>query len=185
MKRVAAVLLFAVLITAGCGVPIDNQARAVNRATTTTSTTSTTPDSPSTFVSVFFVDEKGKETQPGGLVPHLVAVADEPTVREALTVLFTTEVPPQLKTKIPKGTQVISVDASGSQVAVDITSEINDVKGDSQKAAYAQMVFTVLAFDEFSSVRFLIEGNPVEAPTDGPNRERVTALDYQPPLNPG
>lgn len=184
MKRVVAALVLTTMLTAGCGVPLDNQARAVNRATTTTSTTSTTPDSPSDYVTVFFVDEKGTETQPGGLVSRRVAVADEPKVRDALTTLFTTEVPPQLKTKIPKGTEVISVATDGSRVAVDLTSEINDVTGDSQKAAYAQMVFSVLAFTEFNSVGFSIEGNIVEAPTDGPNRRTVTALDYQSPLNP-
>ena len=107
-------LLLATLIAGGCGVPLDDNARAVNRATSTTTSTTT-----------------------------------------------------------------------GSQVTVNLTSEIDDVSGDSQTAAYAQMVFTVLAFTEFDSVRFSIESNPVEAPTDGPNRPVVTAEDYKFPLNPG
>ncbi len=120
-----------------------------------------------------------------GLVPHKVEVADQPTVRDALTLLFTDEVPAQMKTSIPKGTDVISVTPTGSQVTINLTSEIDDVSGDSQTAAYAQMVFTVLAFTEFDSVRFSIKSNPVEAPTDGPNRPVVTAEDYKFPLNPG
>lgn len=191
MKRGLAALMAAILLgallAAGCGVPLDDHARAIDRATTTTTstTTSTTPDSPSVDVIVYYVDEKGKLTEKGGLVPDRVEVSEDPTVRQALTILFTGEVPDQLKTSIPKGTDVISVTPTGSQVAVDLTGEINDVTGDSQKAAYAQMVFTVLAFTEFTSVKFSIEGNPVEAPTDGANRSVVFAEDYQQPLNPG
>lgn len=186
MKPVLAALLLAGLLIAGCGVPLDGDARAINRATssTTSTTTSTTPDSQSVKVTVYYVDDKGSLTEEGGLVPYKVELADEPQVRDALTVLFAAETPANMKTSIPKGTDVISVAETGSQVTVNLTSEIDDVSGDSQTAAYAQMVFTVLAFPEFTSVRFSIEGKPVEAPTDGPNRAVVSADDYKFPLNP-
>ena len=179
-------LLLATLLIVGCGVPLDDHARAINRATTTTivSTSSTTPDSSSEQVSVYYVDDKGLLTQKGGLVAYKVDVAEQPTVRAALSILFTAEVPARMKTSIPKGTDVITVTESGSLVTVNLTNEIDDVTGDAQKAAYAQMVFTVLAFPEFTRVKFSIEGNPVQAPTDGPNRSEVSEENYEYPLNP-
>lgn len=183
MKRCLAVVLVAGLLVAGCGVPLDDAARPIVQATTTTTPVSTVPDDPSATVDVYYLQE-GPNAGEASLVAHEEEISDEPTVRRALTVLLTAEVPSNLKTSIPKGTDLISVGEIGAQVTVNLSSEIDDVTGDAQKAAYAQMVFTVLNFPQFSTVRFSIEGNPVEAPTDGPNRAVVRASDYKPPLNP-
>lgn len=183
MKRVLAAVLVTGVLVAGCGVPLDDTARPIVQATTTTTPVSTTPDDPSAVVAVYYLEE-GPNADEASLTPHYEVIADEPSVRKALEVLLTAEVPPELRTSIPKGTDLISVGEIGAQATINLSSEIDDVTGDAQRAAYAQMVFTVLAFPQFTSVRFSIEGNPVEAPTDGPNRAVVRASDYNPPLNP-
>lgn len=184
MRRALVALLIAGVLATSCGVPLDDTARPIVQATTTTTPVTTTPDDPSSAVLVYYVEEKAQTTDGDSLKSHVEPVADDPTVRKALTILFTAEVPPNLKTSIPKGTDLIAVDPVGAQVTINLSNEIDDVTGDAQRTAYAQMVFTVLAFPQFTSVRFSIEGNPVEAPTDGANRSIVRASDYKPPLNP-
>lgn len=177
-STVLAMAVAASVAFAACGVPLDDNARAINRTTTTTTTTSTTPESNGGGVDVFFLDASGVMTR------HMVEVSETSTVRGALKALLDSEVPSPLRTSIPAGTDLISVTVAGTQATVDLSSEIDDVAGDAQKAAFAQIVFTVLAFPQLQSVSFRIEGDPVEAPTDGPNRAVVTADDYDFPLNP-
>ena len=67
---------------------------------------------------------------------------------------------------------------------IDLTSEINDVTGPAQKEAFAQIVFTALAFEEVQQVRFLIDNEVIDAPTDDGNLALISAENYDAPLNP-
>ena len=67
---------------------------------------------------------------------------------------------------------------------IDLTSEIDEITGDAQKLAFAQIVFTVLEFPQYERVAFSVEGEPINAPTDGENLAVVTADDYDAPINP-
>ena len=85
--------------------------------------------------------------------------------------------------------RIVQVFLHGAMVAdglatIDLSSEIDDIGGPAQKKAFAQIVFTALGFDEVERVRFLVDGKPVDAPTDDGNLAEVTADDYDPPLNP-
>ena len=71
---------------------------------------------------------------------------------------------------------------SGATVA--ISRAINDISGQTQKQAYAQLAFTTFDFTTVGQVRFQVEGKNVDAPTDNGNKAVVTAEDY-PALRPG
>ncbi|MBX3313649.1 MAG: GerMN domain-containing protein [Actinobacteria bacterium] len=173
------IALLAAVVAAGCGVPLDDSPRAINQ--TTTSTTTTAPISNvGGVVVLYFVDEDG------GLVGRESNVERQAGVQDAVTTLLATEPGKPLATRIPSGTRLnedLVID--GDLVQVDLTGEMDEVSGEAQKLAFAQIVFTILEFPAYSRVTFLIEGEVVAAPTDGENREIVRAADYDPPINPG
>ena len=68
--------------------------------------------------------------------------------------------------------------------SINLSGAIEDIGGPAQKEAYAQLVFTALVFSQITSVKFRVQGSPVDAPTDNGNLAMVTADDYSPPLNP-
>lgn len=179
-------LIAVVLVALGaCGVPLDTEPRAVTRTTVTTTTfrTATTSDNPEAAqLDVFFVRDDALE-------PVQYPVDGDPTIDEAIGYLL--EGPPEdraeVNTRIPTGTTLLgAIDIDDGVATVDLSAEINDVNGLPEKQAFAQLVFTTLAFDDgIDAVRFEVEGTTVSAPTDDGNRETVRAGNYDPPLNPG
>lgn len=176
---VAAVVVAVTVLAVGCGVPIDSGPRAINRSTTTMETTSTTAPRDSVYeVTVYFVNNRD------GLQAVNFDLSHEATPSDAINKLLSTTPRAPLKNRIPSGTVLTGLEPRGNLVTVDLSSAINDISGDSQKEAFAQIVFTVLEFPQYSRVSFRIDGKAVEAPTDSSNRSVVTAADYDPPLNP-
>jgi len=175
------VALLVAIVTAGCGVPLDSSPRAIPTTTSTTPTTDstapTTGGSPGArTVSAYFLNDDTLERV-------LYPVDDEPTLADALT--FVLGDPPQsLTTSIPSGTRLLSSKITGRVASVNLTSEINDISGQPQKQAYAQMAFTALALPTVTAVRFMVDGKEVDAPTDNGNRGVVTGADYEGSLNP-
>ena len=172
----------AALAMAGCGVPLDSAPRPITQTTIapTDATPTTIASTGAPEVSVYFLN--GDRLQRIGY-----PVEGDPTIRQALD--FVLAAPPEssdedLHTSVPPGTELRSVEVTGGVATVDLTSAINDVSGPAQKEAFAQIVFTALAFDEVQSVRFLIDGEPIDAPTDDGNLAEVSAGNYDAPLNP-
>ncbi len=61
---------------------------------------------------------------------------------------------------------------------VDLTSEIFDVEGETQRAAFGQIVCTANALDGVHFVRFLVQGESREVQADsGATSEPVTCAD--------
>lgn len=180
-----AVLAVGTLATAalsGCGVPLDDEPRAIVRTTSTpvdaTPTTTSTPGGQE--VTVYFVSEARLEG-----VPY--PVKGEPSLSQALGYALETPAqgaPSDLVTAVPPGTKIRKVEVRDGLARIDLTGEMNDISGENQKQAFAQLVFTALAFPGVSRVRFLIDGKGVDAPTDEGNLATVSASDYDPPLNP-
>jgi spore germination protein GerM len=179
---ITATVLAASWIAAGCGVPLDEAPQPITRPTLAserdTPTTIARSDGPEAGV-YFLSDDR--------LVRIAYPVADEPSLGDALR--FALSAPAQdagteLRTAIPPGTELRSVDVSNAIATIDLTSEMNDVQGQNQKEAFAQLVFTALEFDEVRGVRFRIDGEPIDAPTDQGNLSVIDAEDYDPPLNP-
>jgi spore germination protein GerM len=176
---VSTAVLFAV--AAGCGVPLDDSPRVISRTTTTAAVTSTSgPEGAVDQVQLFFVDEDG------GLVGVERDVQATATVQGAIATLLRTKPSGPLDTRIPSETDLLGMAfPETSWVQIDLTSEMDDSHGEVQKQAFAQLVFTALAFPQIDRVSFLIDGTPVAAPTDRGNLDVVTENDYDPPLNPG
>lgn len=178
---VAPVLAVVLAVAAGCGVPLDDSPRVISRTTTTAAATTTSENvGVVDQVRLFFVDEGG------GLVGVQRDVQATATVEGAIATLLRTKPSGPLDTRIPSETDLRGMAfPEPGLVEIDLTSEMDDSHGEAQKQAFAQLVFTALAFPEVDRVAFLIDGKPVAAPTDRGNLERVTANDYDPPLNPG
>lgn len=176
----AVVLALAVLapaLAAGCGVPVDDQPRAIVRSTIATESdaerqTPTTSNSPGARqVTAYFL-------QDGALAPVLFPVDGGATIVDALS-FATAEPPPGYNTSIPSGTAILSVEVDEQVATINLTSDINDISGPSQKQAYAQLVFTAFSFRDLDAVRFEVEGKAVDAPTDNGNLASVTVADYK------
>ena len=177
----AALAVLATVVT-GCGVPIDGEPRAISRTTVDPSVddsrvTPTTTDRPgAATVAAFFIGDQR-------LVAVDFPVEDAPTLADALA--FTLGEPPRdLTTALPSGTKILSAVVGDSVAIVDLSREINDISGQSQKQAYAQLAFTTFEFSGMDQVQFLVDGKMVDAPTDNGNKAVVTAEDY-PTLAPG
>lgn len=165
-----------------CGVPLDDQPRAITQTTpaTVAATPTTAASTDAQEVSVYFL--RGERLERVGY-----PVTGEPTLRKALDFVLSPldkDADPALHTAIPPGTQLNNVEVTDGVATIDLTSEINDVKDQTQKQAFAQIVFTTLSFEGAKEVRFLVDGDPVDAPTDDGNLPTVTADDYDKPLNP-
>lgn len=167
---------------AGCGVPIDREPRPINQTTVAPAETVPTTVAPSgaPVVDVYFLNE-------ARLQAEQYPVDGEATLGKALD--FVLAAPPEdapdgVHTSVPPGTQLRGVQVSNGLATIDLTGEINDIGGPAQKEAFAQIVFTALGFDEVQQVRFFIDGEPVDAPTDDGNLAKIDADNYDPPLNP-
>lgn len=170
------------IAVASCGVPLDDAPRPITQTTLaptdTAPTTIVTPGAQE--VSVYFLNGERLERQG-------YPVEGEPTIRQALE--YVLAAPPDgteetLHTSVPPGTELRSVEVTDGVATIDLTSEINDVTGPAQKEAFAQIVFTALAFEEVQQVRFLIDNEVIDAPTDDGNLALISAENYDAPLNP-
>jgi spore germination protein GerM len=151
----------------------------LNPATTTT----TTPSSPNGDLRASLYFFRGQN-----LERVLVPAGDSPvTVNQALTQLLAG--PPRsagtgITTSIPPGTTLRDTSMTGSTLRIDLSGGIKSLGGSAAKAAYAQLVFTVLDLPGVKSVRFAIEGDNIDAITDDGSLTVITAKNYKPPLNP-
>ncbi|MGI8754599.1 MAG: GerMN domain-containing protein [Acidimicrobiales bacterium] len=167
--------------SAACGVPLDDEPRAITRTTLPADATPTTvtPDG-GPRVSVYFVRKDH-------LVVQSYQVKGDATLAKAVG--FALQGPAEgsqgdLRSSVPPGTDLRSAKVIRGTARIDLTRQINDVAGTNQKEAFAQLVFTALQFPGVDRVRFQIEGANVDAPTDHGNQTVVTAGAYDPPLNP-
>lgn len=188
VAAVAAVAAAISVLASGCGVPLDSSPRPIARTSVAPGSvdgreTPTTSASPTAIeVAAFFLRD---ETLEAGRF----RVDAAPTLTEVLSFAFG-EPPAGLTTAIPVGTRLLSAKVASRVATIDLSGDINDVSGQSQKQAYAQIVFTALRSiavpgDQLEAVRFEVEGKPVDAPTDKGNRTLVTEADYQGLLHPG
>ena len=172
---VVVALVAALTVLAACGVPLDDEPRAIDRSTTT-STTAPPADTGDGTLSVYFFDGDN-------LVDQQVPADDEPTIDDAVNAVLSGPAPP-LTTQIPTGTELLGLRVDGTTAVIDLSDDIEAFTGLAQKQAYAQLVFTTLASRQVRQVRFKVAGKAVKAPTDQGNLDVVTAEDYDPPLNP-
>lgn len=182
LTRASLVAAFALAALVGCGVPLDSHPQAITPTTLSTDdvppTTSASPTAQE--VSVYFLNNNRLEEV-------RYPVAGQSTVDAALTFVLAGPAkgsPAGLTTAVPPDTALRSVVVTKGVAIIDLSTEINDISGENQKQAYAQLVFTALSFQGIQAAQFHVAGAAVDAPTDHGNLAQVTASDYDPPLNP-
>jgi spore germination protein GerM len=178
----ALVTVGAVGAVAGCGVPLDRSPHPIAQTTIAVDDTipTTVAGDGTQVVTVYFLNGDTLQGQE-------YAADEEPTLSDALAYVLAAPAPDasaDLHTAVPPGTELRSAEVTDGVATIDLTNQINDVSGPSQKEAFAQIVFTALAIDGIQQVRFLIDGEPVDAPTDNGNLAVISADDYDKPLNP-
>ena len=185
---VAAVLaLLLALLAGGCGVPTDDEPRAITAESTTTQPP---PDSSRPTGNTTTIYLSAPSDSATDEVTPLVAVTRNldapPTPSETLAALFEgpTEEEQQrgLVSLIPPDTGLVEIELdSGGRLTLDLTMEwSSDLQGPDELVAYAQVVLTATDLPGVNSVRFQVEGVPIaEVPTDDEPKTQVTGDDYR------
>ncbi len=177
-----AAVVAALVALVGCGVPIDEAPRTITQTTIAPvdETPTTIAGTSANEVSVYFL--RGERLERQGY-----PVEGEATLAQAIG--FVLEAPAegsssQLRTSVPPGTTLLGVDVADGVATVNLSTEIDDVAGPAQKEAFAQIVFTTLAFEGVQRVQFFVNGEAIDAPTDDGNLAVISADNYDTPLNP-
>jgi spore germination protein GerM len=171
----AAALAVVAAVVAACGVPTDDQPRAISQEQAPDldegeeGTTAAVTDTATLFL-----------TRGDGAVRYLASLEEQVPVgpsaidaspTTALETLLSYTPSETLQTqgyasRIPPDTALAStpeLDEDGVLV-VDLNSNIDNVRGDGSRLAFGQIVCTADAFDEVQAVRFEVEGRPRQAP---------------------
>ncbi|TYP90297.1 GerMN domain-containing protein [Blastococcus xanthinilyticus] len=134
----------------------------------------------STVVTVFFV--RGAE-----LVP-VERPVERVTPAEALAVLTAgptrSEVIAGLRTALAPQPLTVDVGLPGGITSVDVTPEFTGITGGNQLLAVAQVVWTLTGLEDTNQVRFLLNGVPVEVPTDSGLTNDPVGRDHFPSVVP-
>ncbi len=173
--RWLALVIGALLLVAGCGVEANDAPQAIAPENlppglldpNPSSSTSEPGPGPTEAVPVYLLARDGETTR-------LAAVEREVTDPEAagqrLTALLTApseaELAQGLNTSIPTDTVLLRVEFNdrSEELTVDLSDELFAIQGAELANAFAQIVFTALELDGVRQVRFLVEGEPIQAP---------------------
>ena len=168
-RRALAVLVAVGAVVAACGVPTDDEPRAIETrnvpfallAPTAEATTTTQPSTTATErATIYLADADGKLRA----VRRSVASPATPArVLQALLAGPSDDEADSYSTAITSDTELLSVDGpDNGLVIVDLSRQLLDITGRSQILALAQVVFTVTALPSVDRVLFKFEGEPAE-----------------------
>lgn len=187
MKRaVAALVLCATAVVAGCGVPDDERPRVigaedayVDLAPTTTLAAEVGDDQ----VAIFFIDRSGERPVLASVLRSVTAV-NAPTALEQLLQGPRPDDREGLTSAIPSGTTVLGTSLENGTLTINLAATeeggLLSVQGTTQLEAFAQIVRTVTGIPLVRDVRFQVDGEHIPAPTDGgPTEEPVVRADYE------
>ncbi len=172
MKPLAISLVVVFVLTSCQSDTIPDQTTTLPPATTSTvtatsslATTTTTVPITATESAIYLFFE-GYPVAPG---PYLAAVSRHGVddLDEALTALLegatADEAAMGLSSTIPEGTELLGVEVSNGIAYVDLSGEFESGGGSlSIMGRVAQVVYTATRFDEVDSVRFQLEGAPLD-----------------------
>jgi len=190
MKRSALLLLAGLLMS--CGVATDDSAVPIDLGEqppglVPTSTSTTMPALDSETIAVFFFDPQPEVER---LVDRPRQAAPPVDIESAVNALLagTTEVERELvalRSEIPDDVELIGVQREDDLIILDFNQAFEEVEGDAQSRAFAQIVYTVDALEPGARVAFRVAGEPRGALTDVGERVSrcVTVHDY-PTLHP-
>lgn len=177
MKRaVVGLLVLAVLVLVGCGIPTDDEPRVLADETTTTNPDADPEGSPNT-ASVYLVDDDNV------LVATRRALDGERSPATVLDALLASQSSDEeargLTSRIPAGTTRVGAELEDGLVTVDLSQEWLTLGDPYITTANAQVVFTLSDLPGVDQVRFRVDGRDIQAQT--PNRgplDVVTVDDY-------
>jgi hypothetical protein len=170
--RVVGLLVAALLLT-GCGVRPEDRPEPVTTAAAPSLNTGNGSPAAGPRLTVFFVrgavlapvERRTDATTTAAALDHLV---EGPTRAEVRTGIRTA-LPPEVvgvDEVLPDGVAVVSV-----------TRGFTGITGGNQLLAVAQIVWTLTDLPTVTTVRFVVEGAPVEVPTDGGLADRAVGRD--------
>lgn len=133
-------------------------------------------------VSAFFLSRGPGATH---LVPDLVRVPQDGElarhlVDQVMQVGPSAGLATSVRTAVPVGARALSVQQVGGSVTVDLSAAVGDLDDQARQDLSAQLLWTLrLGLDDFSELRLLVDGDPLEvAGDDGPQgRGRWDDLD--------
>lgn len=161
MRTLAALLCLAALLT-GCGVEPQARPERVAVPTQPLNPPVPQPDDEGPDVVVFFV--RGADLAP------VRREADVATPDVALQLLIAGPTRPEvingLRTALAPQALAVDLGVPGGITSVTVTPEFAGITGGNQLLAVAQVVWTLTEVPGTAQVRFLVDGAPVEVPTD-------------------
>ena len=166
MTRFSTALVATMLLVSCQQDAVPEQTTTLVPTTTLTSAATTTTTAIPEVDSAIYLFFEGYPVAPG---PYLVAVsrAGVDDLGEALTALLEGVTEEEglmgLSTAVPEDTKLLGVEVSGGVALVDLSREFESGGGSlSMMGRVAQMVYTATRFEGVDSVRFLLEGTPLD-----------------------
>lgn len=176
MRRAAIVLLATAL--AGCGIPLDAAPEAVEVEVAAAPDDAGPIPGDLAAVSIYLVRNDS-------LVDVTRDLPAPPTVEIIFDSLLGSVTEPEqrsgLRTAIPRGTETISIDESGTTLLVDLSRDFAAIGGEEEVLAVAQIVLTATSIDGIELVDFRIEGIHTDVPVANGalSADPVGAADYE------
>jgi spore germination protein GerM len=173
----------------GCGIPTDDNPRAIASESVPDEagedTTEATASEQTVSAPIYLVQtpEDPRLVDVVRRVPTGSAAADPDPAAVLETLLNATPNPQEqaegITNLIPEDTRLASQpQLSRGTLVVDLTTEIFGVEGETQRAAFGQIVCTANALEDVNRVSFLVEGRRTGVPMDSGSTERpVTCAD--------
>lgn len=173
MKRLAA-LLCALLLLAGCGVEPQDRPQVLTIPVPEVSAAGERTEAYGPALTVYFV--QGVTLAPAD---RGTAIADARSALELLARGPTrVEVIGGLRTALAPQPLLADEGVPGGITSVSVTREFTGITGGNQLLAVAQVVWTLTDLPGTTQVRFLVEGVPVEVPTDGGLSDQPVGRDH-------
>ncbi len=180
VTAVAAMLVSLAIAATACGIPTDEQPRAIAPSTTASGQLDTTstlaPGSPNGVEELVYLIEGSATASSDGerLAPRSVLVpntSDEADlVKSTIVELIALQSDKGLTNAVPSGTRVLdaTLNGDGTELTLDLSEEFDNVQQSLQRRAFAQIVFTATGVTpaNVNRVKFLVDGDPIAPATD-------------------
>ncbi|CAN5526443.1 MAG: GerMN domain-containing protein [Iamia sp.] len=177
-----ALALVALLLAAGCGIPTDGEPQVITADSTTTAPPTPQSGGSGNMAVIYLTSPTSDPEGLGTLVPvtrNLDAPPDPTSVLEAVLAEETQEdLDAGRQSVIPPGTSLESVASDGDLLTVSLSESWNDLQGPEALQGYAQVVLSLTELDSVRQVRFLVEGEPIQASSPSGDKGVVARADY-------
>lgn len=175
--RLSRWVVWLVLVTTACGIPIDAQPEPVDVEVDDSPVSPGPTPGDLAAVSMYLVSE---ET----LVRVTRDLPDPRSLESILGSLLEGVTEPEersnLRSSIPTATRVLGIEREGNLARIDLSSEFAAVGGGEEILAVAQIVLTATSVEGIDLVALQLEGVPTDAPvaSGALSIEPVSAADY-------